>query len=157
MLYRFSLTRPVVTGWVMLAFTVATAAPPESSRPVAGIRDNTPRVHAITNLRIVVKPGEAIDGATLVLRDGLIEAVGKDAPVPADARVWDGTGKTAYAGFIDAYSEIDPPAVASDKASAHWNGQVTPQISAVENYSAPAALEQAVSRHRFRRPARRPE
>lgn len=137
---RFRLIRPVFAGWVTLALSVATAAPPESSRPVAGIRDNTPRVHAITNVRVVVKPGEAIDGATLIVRDGLIEAVGKDAPVPADARIWDGTGKTAYAGFIDAYSEIDPPAVANDKAAAHWNGQVTPQISAVENYAASSAL-----------------
>ncbi|MBA3312957.1 MAG: amidohydrolase family protein [Planctomycetaceae bacterium] len=106
-------------------------------------------MHAITNLRLVVKPGELIDGATLIVRDGLIEAAGKDVVVPEDARVWDGTGKTAYAGFIDAYSEIEPPAVPTEKASAHWNTQVTPQISAVENYAADAAPNRAFREQGF--------
>jgi len=115
------------------------AAPPESTRPVAGIRDAGPQVHAITNVRLVVKPGTVVDGATVVLRDGLIEAAGKDVQVPADARLWDGTGKTAYPGFIDAYSEVDAPAVPQGNASAHWNNQVTPQVSAVDGYDASAA------------------
>ncbi len=47
-----------------------------------------------------------IDKGTLVLRDGVIEAVGADVEPPADARRWDVSGKTLYAGFIDAYSEL---------------------------------------------------
>ena len=38
-----------------------------------------------------------------MLRDGLIEAVGKDVAIPGDARVWDLKGATIYAGFIDSY------------------------------------------------------
>lgn len=114
------------------------AAPPESTRPVAGIRESTPQVHAVTNVRLVVKPGTVIEGATIVVRDELIEAAGKEAVVPADARVWDGTGRTAYAGFVDAYSEVEAPAVPHDKASPYWNRNVTPQASAVEGYAAVA-------------------
>ena len=60
-------------------------------------------VHALVGGKVVPKPGESLDGATIVIRDGLIEAVGTDLAVPADARVWDAKGLTIYAGFIEPY------------------------------------------------------
>lgn len=60
-------------------------------------------VHALIGGKVITKPGETIDGATIVIRDGIIEAVGKNASVPADARVWDCKGLTIYAGFIESY------------------------------------------------------
>jgi imidazolonepropionase-like amidohydrolase len=67
-----------------------------------------PRVHAITHARVVVAPGQVLPDANIIIRDGLIVAVGKDAPVPADARVWPGDSLTVYAGLIDAF--VMPPA-----------------------------------------------
>ena len=122
-------------GGFLASFGSATAAPPDSTRPTEGIRRNTPQVHAITNVRLVVQPGEEVADATIVVRDGLIEAAGAGIAVPEDARVWDATGRTAYAGFIDAYSEVDAPSVSRDKSAAHWNRYVTPQSLAVEGYS----------------------
>ncbi|HYV26796.1 MAG TPA: hypothetical protein VFA77_04650, partial [Candidatus Eisenbacteria bacterium] len=69
-------------------------------------------VHALVGGKIVPKPGETIEGGTMVIRDGIIRAVGKDVPVPEDARVWDMKGLVIYAGFIDAYlplSATNPP------------------------------------------------
>lgn len=63
----------------------------------------TPRVHAITNTRIVVAPGRVIERGTVVIRDGLIEAVGAGLTPPADARLWPGDSLTVYAGLIDPY------------------------------------------------------
>src|SRR6185295_3036512 len=60
-------------------------------------------IHALVGGKVFVKPGESLDEATIIIRDGVIQAVGKDAAVPADARVWDMKGLTFYAGFIDAY------------------------------------------------------
>jgi imidazolonepropionase-like amidohydrolase len=51
----------------------------------------------------VIKPGETLDPATIIIRDGYIEAVGKSIAPPADARVWDVKGLTIYAGFIESY------------------------------------------------------
>ena len=63
----------------------------------------TPRIHAIVGARIVVAPGQVIEGGTIVMRDGVITAVGAGVPVPADARVWEGDSLTVYPGLIDAF------------------------------------------------------
>jgi imidazolonepropionase-like amidohydrolase len=60
-------------------------------------------VHALVGARIVVKPGEVIESGTIVIRDGLFEAVGRNVVPPPDARVWDMKGTTLYAGFIEPY------------------------------------------------------
>jgi imidazolonepropionase-like amidohydrolase len=59
-------------------------------------------VFAIVGARVVPEPGQSIDKATVVIRDGLIEAVGANVPSPPDALKIDGQGLTVYAGFIDA-------------------------------------------------------
>jgi imidazolonepropionase-like amidohydrolase len=78
-----------------LSGAVAVAAAPQGSVP-----------YAITDATVIVRPGTTIEGASVVIRDGLIEAVGADVVTPADARVIDGENMTVYAGWIDAYSTI---------------------------------------------------
>ena len=138
-----SVVRTVAVAAVLMSVSVAWSAAPESTKPIIGLRESTPSVHAITNLTLVIKPGQTVEKATLVLRDGLIAAAGKDVAVPADARVWDGSGQTAYAGFIDGYTEIVVPAVARDKAAPHWNPHVTPQADAIEGFTPDGAANTA--------------
>ncbi len=57
---------------------------------------------AFTNAKIVTQPGAVIDKGTVVIRNGLIEAVDADLEVPFDAKVIDCEGMVIYAGFIDA-------------------------------------------------------
>lgn len=83
----------------------ATALGGAFAPPVA--RAEAPDVWAITGARIVTVSGAPIERGTVVVRDGLIEAVGASAPVPADARVIDGSGLTVYPGLIDAYSFVE--------------------------------------------------
>jgi imidazolonepropionase-like amidohydrolase len=61
---------------------------------------------AITNARIVTGTNSTIERGSIVVRNGLIESVGENVKVPADARVIDGTGLTVYPGFIDAGSNF---------------------------------------------------
>jgi imidazolonepropionase-like amidohydrolase len=61
-----------------------------------------PRIYAITGATVVPAPGQRLEAATLVLRDGLIDAVGTGVTVPADAVTIDGKGMFVYAGLIDA-------------------------------------------------------
>lgn len=60
-------------------------------------------IHALVGAKVFVKPGETLEVATIVIRDGFIESVGKDIQPPADARIWEMKGLTIYAGFIDSY------------------------------------------------------
>ncbi len=73
----------------------------------ASAQADAPRIHAITGARIVTAPGQLIERGTLVLRDGLVEAVGPKVAVPADATVIVAEpGWTVYPAFIDAASAV---------------------------------------------------
>lgn len=65
-----------------------------------------PPFYAIKDARVVVSPDETIERATVLVANGLIEAVGTDLEVPADAWVIDGSGKTLYPGMINALSDL---------------------------------------------------
>jgi imidazolonepropionase-like amidohydrolase len=70
----------------------------------------TPPPHfAITGARIVTVSGPVIERGTVVVRDGVIQAVGANVRVPADAWVIDGAGLTVYPGLIDAFTTLGHP------------------------------------------------
>jgi imidazolonepropionase-like amidohydrolase len=54
--------------------------------------------------------GAVLDKATVVMRDGVIEAVGAAVTVPADARVIDVKGLTVTPGLVDGFGGIGLPA-----------------------------------------------
>jgi len=60
--------------------------------------------YAIKGGTVVTVTGATIQKGTVIIRNGLIEAVGADIPIPGDARVIDATGMTVYPGLIDAYT-----------------------------------------------------
>ncbi|SVC72730.1 uncharacterized protein METZ01_LOCUS325584, partial [marine metagenome] len=112
-----------------------TPAEAQETAPTAGMRDNTPRVHALTNLRIVQKPGRTVQRGTVILRDGVVESVGASVRVPADAQLWDYTGHTVYAGMIEMYSKVGLKAVETASGGAkHWNPNVHPEYHAADLY-----------------------
>jgi len=64
---------------------------------------------AIHNAKIVTVSGSVINKGTVVVRNGLIEAVGENVAVPADAMLVEGEGLTVYPGLIDALSTWGQP------------------------------------------------
>jgi imidazolonepropionase-like amidohydrolase len=87
--------RRLLCGTLAATLFLATLPPPAPA--------GTPRVHAIVGARIVTAPGQVIENGTVVMRDGVIAAVGAGIDVPADARIWEGDSLTVYPGLIDAY------------------------------------------------------
>ena len=61
-------------------------------------------VYAVVGARIEVGNGKVIEKGTVLVRDGMIEAVGVDVKVPPEAEIIKGDGLTVYPGFIDAHS-----------------------------------------------------
>ena len=70
---------------------------------------DAPQPVAIHNAKIVTVSGPVIAKGTVVVRNGLIEAVGENVAVPADAWVVEGEGLTVYPGLIDALSTVGIP------------------------------------------------
>jgi imidazolonepropionase-like amidohydrolase len=70
-------------------------------------------IYAIQGARIVPVSGATIENGTVVIRDGLIAAVGASVTVPPGAQIIPGKGLTVYPGLIDMGSAtgIDMPAV----------------------------------------------
>jgi len=73
---------------------------------------------AVRNARIVTVSGPVIDKGTVVLRHGLIEAVGANVAVPPDAMVVEGEGLIVYPGLIDGLSTWGMPGAAPAAATA---------------------------------------
>lgn len=66
----------------------------------------TRTVYAIKDARIHTVSGPTIAKGTVVIRNGLIEAVGESVTVPPEATVIDGSGLVVYPGLIDSFSDI---------------------------------------------------
>ena len=64
---------------------------------------------ALTNARIETVARGVIERGTIVIRDGLIEAVGANVRPPADARIVDLAGKRVFPGLIDLTSTLGLP------------------------------------------------
>lgn len=94
----------------------------------AELRQPLPGVYAIVDVRVVTSPGKVLESATIVVRDGVIEAVGPDIQPPPDAALItfereprnndsddsddseNGDQRpptTVYAGLIDPYVAIE--------------------------------------------------
>jgi len=142
------LPRLAATRWLLLLTLISPltlqpsrAEESPSTAPAEGLRQNTPQVHALVGARIVTAPGRVIEEGIIVLRDGLVESVGADVDVPADARRWDVSGKTIYAGLIDAYSEFDGEVPLADgNGAAHWNPEVRPHAEIGPAYEVSESL-----------------
>lgn len=134
------LTPFAVFSALALAST-ALAAPP-STEPVKGLREHTPAVYALTNVRIVTEPGTVIEKGTLVIRDGVIVGVGGDVAAPPDARLIDLAGKTLYAGFIDPFTEMNVAPEVRRTGAAHWNEMVTPEFDVSRHFVADEKLNE---------------
>lgn len=101
--------RSVFISPVLFSILLVGAVSPGGAREILppGFRPLPNGVHALVGGTVVTRPGESLDGATVVIRDGFIQAVGKDVAAPADARVWDMKGLTIYAGFIESYLPLN--------------------------------------------------
>src|SRR5829696_3153553 len=77
--------------------------------PITRAQRSAIDTYAITNARIVTVSGAPIERGTVVVRNGLIAAVGANVSAPPDARIIDGTGLTVYPGLIDSYTNLALP------------------------------------------------
>jgi len=91
--------------------------------PAKALHRNPPRAWALTNATIYAAPGKTIEDGTVVMRDGIITAVGAKVKIPKQATIIDMDGKHIYAGFIESW--LDVKTVKKDTSlQANWNSNM---------------------------------
>src|SRR5262245_32431400 len=125
----FALALSVLSVWAVFAPTIRRAAAFDGD------------AYAIKGGTVVTVTGATIQKGTVIIRNGLIEAVGADIPIPGDARVIDATGMTVYPGLIDAYTNIGLGAPAPTPAQGGRGGG--PPAPPVQANPAPASTTSA--------------
>ncbi|MFN9929673.1 MAG: hypothetical protein ACK54T_03220 [bacterium] len=114
----------VMVGWVVCVARVGVGQVADPLAPPAnrvGVREEV-RFVALVGGTVHVGPGRVVEGGTVVLRGGLVEGVLEaGVGVPAGAEVRDVRGRYVYPALIDAYVEVDGPALSIDGPGAHWS------------------------------------
>lgn len=143
---NFTLRTKLAGGLLLLA--VGAYAQP-STYPRNGVYDKRPGLYAFTHATIFTDYKTRLTDATLLVRDGKVEAVGPNLKIPAGAVVQDLKGKYIYPGFVDlaanyGLAEVKapertgrrpPPQFESKKAGAYdWNQAIHPETQAANEF-----------------------
>jgi imidazolonepropionase-like amidohydrolase len=116
------------------------AQPPKATQPDAGDPGRLfPSTYTalpsepvfIRNAVILTGDGERLDAASILLRDGRIEAIGPDLRRPPDARLVDATGRWVTPGIIDNHSHLGVYATPAVLAHADGNEMSAPNTAEV--------------------------
>ncbi|TVP53255.1 MAG: amidohydrolase, partial [Mongoliibacter sp.] len=94
----FRLRAGLIVLMVLLNFsTVMAQSDPTGERRITG-------TYAIKNASITTSAGTTVENATILIKDGLIQAVGSNVNIPKEAQVIEGDSLFIYPGFIDGAS-----------------------------------------------------
>lgn len=132
----------VLTGLLAIGLTAVGWA--QTTFPRNGVFDERPGLYAFTNATIVVDSKTTLQNATLLIRDGRIEAVGTSVSIPTGAVVADLKGRRVYPSLIDIDSDYGMPEIkrapggfnaapqleSNKKGPYYWNQAVQPENEA---------------------------
>ncbi len=96
--------------------------------PQNGVYDERDGIFAFTNATIFKSWNEKLEGATLLIRDGRVEAIGKDIAIPKDAVVFDLKNKFIYPSFIEPFGNYGMPEAVRGEGSAGGFGRQMQQL-----------------------------
>ncbi|WP_020595744.1 amidohydrolase family protein [Spirosoma panaciterrae] len=140
----------------LLTVSLAYGSLAQTTFPQNGVYDERPGLYAFTNATIVVDPQTTLQNATLLIRNGRIEAVGTNVSVPAGTVIADLKGKRIYPALIDIDSDYGMPEVtrgpggggrgagapqyeSNKKGPYYWNQAIQPENEAGIIFKANAA------------------
>lgn len=96
--------------------------------------EKNPSVIAIKVAKIIPVVGEDIQEGTILIKNGKIEAIGKNVNIPQDAYIIETKGLYAYPGMIDSFCFLGLQEISSIRATmdSRETGRINPQVKAVE-------------------------
>ena len=121
-----------LSGLAVLA-AASTFAAPLQDAPLRGPSQVDPRWHALVGGTVIPEPGQRMENATVVIRDGMIQSIETDGAAPEGARVWDCTDLILHAGFIESHVGVEANKPAAEAFGGYWQSDlVVPQRSALD-------------------------
>lgn len=143
--------RKITLAFLFSAFTYFYSQAQETF-PRNGVYDERPGLVAFTNATIYVDYQTRLDKATLLIRNGKVEATGTNVKIPAGAVVINAQGKFIYPSFVDLFSAYGLPAVtpavvtyasppqaeSTRKGAYNWNQAIRPETNAAELFKVDA-------------------
>jgi imidazolonepropionase-like amidohydrolase len=123
----------VIAAVIALCLTPAAAGPGGGLPEIAKTPDHRPI--AIRGGTLFTVTQGIVANGTVIIRDGKIEAIGKDLAVPPGARIMEASGKCVFPGFIDAGTDIGTV----EPGSPAWDGDeatqpLTPQLNVIDAF-----------------------
>ncbi|MEN9699975.1 MAG: hypothetical protein RLZZ301_1173 [Bacteroidota bacterium] len=124
--------------------------------PDNGVKETTATLILVQHAQVMVRPGEVLTDADLLIENGKIKKVGKNLNAPG-ALLLDYSGKVLVPAFIETYSSVGlekvnyaqqgwrPQLETSKKGAYYWNESIHPELAAATGYNytaAPAELLQ---------------
>lgn len=110
---------------------------------VNGVHNKNHNYYAFTNATIYIDYQTKIENATLLIKDGKIEAAGVKVDLPANVVTYNLDGKFIYPSLIDLYSDYGMPEIKKDKShnyapqfenknkeAINWNQAIKPEVEA---------------------------
>ncbi len=139
--------------WGLFLFPLFAGA--QVTHPVNGVAEPTDKAYVFTNATIVKDATTTLENATLVIRQGRIQAVGTGLAIPSGSIVVDCKGKFIYPSFIDIYSSYGLPTpqrpqggfnffgaaqlTSNQKGAYGWNQALHTEVDASRLFAADAA------------------
>ncbi len=98
-----------------------------------GIQRAETSKYALTNAKIYTVTNGVIENGTLIISNGVIEAVGANVEIPGDAIVLDYSGQEIYPGMIDSGTRLGLSEIGSISEANDFReyGTITPQMQAL--------------------------
>lgn len=89
---------------------------------------------AIKGANIIPVVGDDIIDGIILIKGGLIEAIGKNVSIPPEAKIINASGQFAYPGMIDGYCHLGLIEISNVPAAVDYRelGRINPQLKAVE-------------------------
>ncbi|MCE3280983.1 MAG: amidohydrolase, imidazolonepropionase [Bacteroidetes bacterium] len=126
----FRIMKKIFTLFLGLVLGIGHA---QETFPVNGTANKNHSTYVFANAKIVVDPETTIENGTLIIKDGIITAVGSKIFIPKGAVIYDLKGKTIYPGLIDAYTSYGMPEI---KKAVAWGPQMESNIKGAYGWNA---------------------
>ncbi len=114
--------------FLLSCLSIAAVFAQQTRQPAVQLTNVVPGVYAFTGATLVISAEKTLTNATLLIRNGVIEAVGNEVDIPKEALVRELKGAYIYPAFIDAAADMKTDIKADmPKANPEEEGNTAPQ------------------------------